>query len=228
MKLVLFGPSAIQSSLHDDALEFTGPENETDKTARSLLRSCWLATPSCKDLKVLLKLSHSISNHLCERFEREIHSSFPQNRSLLLHLNPKSSLCWKDTHSLINDILIEASAWEKQKPLPSASPFWLYETNFYFNLVLHNPWTISFNKKSAVTSGMSLKQNLSRKVKLLRKNTIQMSGKPILVLAHYTCSSIFWEYKTRGPSGKHLSLPLPTKVHRLCLSLSAPRALLPP
>lgn len=27
--------------------------------------------------------------------------------------------------------------------------FWLDETSFYFNLVLHNLWTTSFNKKPA-------------------------------------------------------------------------------
>lgn len=70
MKLVLFGPSAIQSSLHDDALEFTGPENEGQNC---MLTFKLLVSPmGCKDLKVILKLSHSISNHLCKRLEREI------------------------------------------------------------------------------------------------------------------------------------------------------------
>lgn len=74
MKLVLSGPCAIQWSLHDDTLEFTGPDK--GHTRMLTLKKWWLAT-SCKELKVLHKLSHSISNHLCERVEGDMAADLP-------------------------------------------------------------------------------------------------------------------------------------------------------
>lgn len=179
---------------------------------------------SCKDLKVLLKLSHSISNHLCESFERELwEQSYPQNHSLLLPLNPKSSFCWKDTHSLINDILIEASAWEKNlSHLPVHSDY--MKQIFISTSLCTTLRLLPLKKKSAVTLGMSLKQTLSRKVKLLRKNTIQMSGKSILVLAHYTCSSILRIQNPWSLLGSTSLFPFPPR----CIAFAFLRSKGPP
>lgn len=92
---------------------------------------------------------------------------------------------------------------EKNKNLSHLQVRFLYKHIFLFQpgFVQSRDHFLKLKNQLLCIEGMSQKQNLSRKVKLLKKNTIQIrSKKPRLVLLRYASTIIFTSRTVQPPN----------------------------